>query len=215
MFVSHCTDALMASVFVTIYIVVYSTQSPNIALLSCLLRTLGIVNCFMLNILSCLLWTLAVWYLATVARNLCRAFYYVPQTYHITSISLEFLVFYTQIPTTFEQSLVAPPLLKFLVFYTQISMTFEQSHASSLSLMLILLEFLGVLDPNFNDFWTVSHASSLSLTLISLEFLGVLDPNFNDFWISLHLSNLGGPIFWTRHPSFSEWVIIFIFIFIF
>ena len=42
-FVSHCTDALMASVFATIYIVIYSTQSPNIALLSCLLQTLGIV----------------------------------------------------------------------------------------------------------------------------------------------------------------------------
>ena len=84
MFVSHCTDALMASVFVTIYIIVYSTQSPNIALLSCLLQTLGIVNCFMLNILSCLLQTLVVWYLATVARNLHRAFYNVPQTYRIS-----------------------------------------------------------------------------------------------------------------------------------
>ena len=60
MFVSHCTDALMASMFVTIYVVVYSTQSPNIAFLSCLLWTLGIVNCFMLNILSCLLWTLGI-----------------------------------------------------------------------------------------------------------------------------------------------------------
>ena len=35
--------------------------------------------------LSCLLWTLVVWYLATVAHNLCRAFYYVSQTYRITS----------------------------------------------------------------------------------------------------------------------------------
>ena len=86
MFVSHCTDALMASVFVTIYIIIYPAQSPNIALLSCLLWTLGIVNCFMLNILSCLLQTLVVWYLATVARNLHRAFYYIPQTYRITEI---------------------------------------------------------------------------------------------------------------------------------
>ena len=71
MFVSHCTDALMASVFVTIYIIVYSTQSLNIALLSCLLWTLGIVTCLILNKLSCLLWTLAVWSLATVECNLC------------------------------------------------------------------------------------------------------------------------------------------------
>ena len=74
----------MASVFNTIYIVAYSTRSPNIALLSCLLWTLGIVTCLILNILSCLLWTLAVWSLATVACNLCRVLYYVLQTYHIT-----------------------------------------------------------------------------------------------------------------------------------
>ena len=53
MFVSHCTDALMASVFVTIYIIIYSTQSPDIAFLSCLLQTLGIVNCFMLSVHMC------------------------------------------------------------------------------------------------------------------------------------------------------------------
>ena len=36
---------------------------------------------------SCLLWTLAVWSLATVACNLHRVFYYIPQTYHITYIA--------------------------------------------------------------------------------------------------------------------------------
>jgi hypothetical protein len=37
------TVALYASLFVLVYIFAYSTKSPNMALLSCLLRTLGIV----------------------------------------------------------------------------------------------------------------------------------------------------------------------------
>ena len=49
-----------AQKFVIVYSHMYSTQSLNIALLSCLLRTLGIVLYCILNILSCLLWTLAV-----------------------------------------------------------------------------------------------------------------------------------------------------------
>jgi hypothetical protein len=43
MFITSSTDALHASLFVIVYIYVYSTRSPNIALFSCLLRTLGIV----------------------------------------------------------------------------------------------------------------------------------------------------------------------------
>src|SRR5208282_3191439 len=60
LFLSHSPDVLRSSVFTTIYIVAYSTQSPNIALLSCLLRTLGIVTSLSLNTISCLLRTLAV-----------------------------------------------------------------------------------------------------------------------------------------------------------
>ena len=43
LFISSFADALFASLFVIVYTYAYSTQSPNIALLSCLLRTLGIV----------------------------------------------------------------------------------------------------------------------------------------------------------------------------
>ena len=74
----------MASLFTTIYFVVYLTQSPNIALLSCLLQTLGIVSHLTLNILSCLLRTLAVWSLATVAHNSLGLFCYIPHTYCMT-----------------------------------------------------------------------------------------------------------------------------------
>ena len=77
----------MASMFTTIYFVVYSTQSPNMALLSCLLRTLGIVSHLTLNILSCLLRTLAVWTLATVAHNSLGVFSYGPHTYCITEVA--------------------------------------------------------------------------------------------------------------------------------
>ena len=60
LFLSRSPDVLRSSVFATIYVIPYSTQSPNIALLSCLLRTLGIVTSLNLNTLSCLLRTLAV-----------------------------------------------------------------------------------------------------------------------------------------------------------
>jgi hypothetical protein len=60
LFLSHSTDVLMASLFTTIYFFAYSSQSPNIALLSCLLQTLGIVSYITLNIFSCLLRTLAL-----------------------------------------------------------------------------------------------------------------------------------------------------------
>ena len=43
LFISSFTDAPHASLFVIVYTYTYSTQSPSIALLSCLLRTLGIV----------------------------------------------------------------------------------------------------------------------------------------------------------------------------
>ena len=54
------------------------------ALLSCLLWTLGIVIQFILNILSCLLWTLAVWYFATAPHNFAEAFYFVIPTCAVT-----------------------------------------------------------------------------------------------------------------------------------
>ena len=76
---------LRSSVFATIYVVPYSTQSPNIALLSCLLRTLGIVASLNLNTISCLLRTLAVWYLATVACNLAATSYTLPHTCPVTT----------------------------------------------------------------------------------------------------------------------------------
>ena len=60
LFLSRSPDVLRSSVFATIYVVPYSTQSLNIALLSCLLRTLGIVTSLNLNTLSSLLRTLAV-----------------------------------------------------------------------------------------------------------------------------------------------------------
>ena len=43
LFISSFTDALHASLFVVVYAYAYSTKSPNMALFSCLLRTLGIV----------------------------------------------------------------------------------------------------------------------------------------------------------------------------
>ena len=42
-FITSLTDALYASLFGIVYSYAYSTQSPNMALFSCLLRTLGIV----------------------------------------------------------------------------------------------------------------------------------------------------------------------------
>ena len=48
LFISSFTDALYAPLFVIVYSsYTYSTQSPNMALLSCLLRTLGIVIHYM------------------------------------------------------------------------------------------------------------------------------------------------------------------------
>ena len=41
--ITSFTDALYASLFVIVYSYVYTIQSPNTALLSCLLWTLGIV----------------------------------------------------------------------------------------------------------------------------------------------------------------------------
>ena len=64
---------LHALLFVIVYTYTYQTQSPNMALLRCLLRTLGEVIQFMLNILSCLLRTLAVWYLASAPHNFAEA----------------------------------------------------------------------------------------------------------------------------------------------
>jgi len=43
-FLTCSDDVQNASLFVIVYLTPYSTQSPNTALLSCLLRTLGIVN---------------------------------------------------------------------------------------------------------------------------------------------------------------------------
>ena len=63
-----------AQTFVIVYSHTYSTQSRNIALLSCLLRTLGIVLYCILNIHSCLLRTLAVWYCVLASRNLAVTF---------------------------------------------------------------------------------------------------------------------------------------------
>ena len=60
LFISSFTDAPYASLFVIVYTYAYSTQSPNIALLSCLLRTLGIVIHLHAQYTSCLLRTLAV-----------------------------------------------------------------------------------------------------------------------------------------------------------
>ena len=60
LFISSFTDAPYASLFDIVYTYAYSTQSPNIALLSCLLRTLGIVIHLHAQYTSCLLRTLAV-----------------------------------------------------------------------------------------------------------------------------------------------------------
>src|ERR1700678_275954 len=45
-FLTCSDDVQNTSLFVIVYLTPYSTQSPNTALLSCLLRTLGIVNQF-------------------------------------------------------------------------------------------------------------------------------------------------------------------------
>lgn len=44
LFITSFIDALYVSLFVIVYTYAYSTQSPNMALFSCLLRTLGIVT---------------------------------------------------------------------------------------------------------------------------------------------------------------------------
>ena len=54
---------------------------------SCI-RTLGIVSYLTFNIHSCLLRTLAVWSLATVAHNSLGLFSYIPHTYCITDHSI-------------------------------------------------------------------------------------------------------------------------------
>ena len=74
LFISYFDVVLYAQTFVIVYSHTYSTQSLNIALLSCLLRTLGIVLYCILNILSCLLRTLAVWYRVLASRNLAVTF---------------------------------------------------------------------------------------------------------------------------------------------
>ena len=60
LFISSFTDAPYTSLFAIVYTITYSTQSPNIALFSCLLRTLGIVIHLYAQYISCLLRTLAV-----------------------------------------------------------------------------------------------------------------------------------------------------------
>ena len=45
LFISSFTDAPHASLFVIVYTYAYSTQSPSIALLSCLLRTRCLISC--------------------------------------------------------------------------------------------------------------------------------------------------------------------------
>ena len=84
LFISSFTDAPYASLFVIVYTYAYSTQSPNIALLSCLLRTLGIVIHLHAQYTSCLLRTLAVWSLATVARNLAVSYSFLIRTCLLT-----------------------------------------------------------------------------------------------------------------------------------
>ena len=82
--ITSFTDVLYASLFVIVYSYPYTIQSPNTALLSCLLWTLGIVIHLYTQYTSCLLWTLAVWSLAIVTRNLAVPFCNVILTYLVT-----------------------------------------------------------------------------------------------------------------------------------
>ena len=73
-FISCFTVVLYAQTFVIVYSHTYLTQSPNIALLSCLLRTLGIVSYIYAQYISCLLRTLALCCLVLASRNLAVTF---------------------------------------------------------------------------------------------------------------------------------------------
>ena len=84
LFITFVTFAVATLLCVIVYSYTYTILSPNTALLSCLLRTLGIVIQLCLNILSCLLRTLAVRSLATVARNFAVVFSFTVPTCHVT-----------------------------------------------------------------------------------------------------------------------------------
>ena len=66
--ITSFTDALYTSLFVIVYSYPYTIQSPNTALLSCLLRTLAVSS------------------LAIVARNLAVPFCNVISTYLVTLV---------------------------------------------------------------------------------------------------------------------------------
>ena len=85
LFISSFTDAPYTSLFAIVYTIAYPTQSLNIALFSCLLRTLGIVIHLYAQYISCLLRTLAVWYHVTAPRNLAVRFCTLSPTCLVTS----------------------------------------------------------------------------------------------------------------------------------
>ena len=87
-FISSFTVVLYAQTFVIVYSHTYLTQSPNIALLSCLLRTLGIVSYIYAQYISCLLRTLALCCLVLASRNLAVTFCTLPHTCLISVSSL-------------------------------------------------------------------------------------------------------------------------------
>ena len=86
-FISSFTVVLYAQTFVIVYSHTYLTQSPNIALLSCLLQTLGIVSYIYAQYISCLLRTLALCCLVLASHNLAVTFCTLSHTHLVSKIA--------------------------------------------------------------------------------------------------------------------------------
>jgi hypothetical protein len=152
----------MASLFTTIYFFAYSSQSPNIALLSCLLRTLGIVSYITLNIFSCLLRTLALSVHLGFTCNFAGVFCHVLPTYSVTGYGPRPLDA-SQASTLITMSISAPTLTKANNALLPASCS-SQHHISSASPLQI----------NASFDWNADSGATSHMTLIHIGFTTTL-----------------------------------------
>jgi hypothetical protein len=133
----------------------YSSQSPDIALLSWLLRTLGIVSYITLNILSCLLRTLALSVHLWFTCNFAGVFCHVLPTYSITGYGprpLDAL----QTSTLITMSISAPTLTK--ANNALLPASCSSQHPKSFSISVLPCRAHSAMEQTANNAYNELHA---------------------------------------------------------